>query len=154
MPFSSRSGSPLLHTYQCGLHCPGLFGGLWGCYQDHTRPGTAMCFHRNQPSIHSRTLRPLIEIILTKVPLALYLYIRINLSCLVCKLQKQLHFFELTSLETSSYIKDPTLLEVLTQQNITVNSQSVIPGSNTTTKTHLIPDGWSLWPDFNYNTLT
>ncbi|KAH8654679.1 hypothetical protein BGZ61DRAFT_572799 [Ilyonectria robusta] len=48
----------------------------------------------------------------------------------------------------------PTLLEVLTRRNVAVNSQSVVPGSNTTTETHLEPDGWSPWPDFNYDTLT
>jgi hypothetical protein len=48
----------------------------------------------------------------------------------------------------------PTLLEVLTRRNIAVNSQSVVPGPNTTTHTDMEPDGRLPWADFNYDTLT
>ncbi|RSL78973.1 hypothetical protein CDV31_017237 [Fusarium ambrosium] len=48
----------------------------------------------------------------------------------------------------------PTILEVLTRNNVSVNSDSVVPGANTTVRTDIRPEDWVPWRDFNYSTLT
>ncbi|RTE69803.1 hypothetical protein BHE90_015812 [Fusarium euwallaceae] len=48
----------------------------------------------------------------------------------------------------------PTILEVLTRNNVSVNSDSVVPGANTTVRTDIQPEDWVPWRDFNYSTLT
>ncbi|PCD21776.1 hypothetical protein AU210_015579 [Fusarium oxysporum f. sp. radicis-cucumerinum] len=48
----------------------------------------------------------------------------------------------------------PTILEVLTGRNVSINSDSVISGTNTTVRTNIQPDDWTPWRDFNYSTIT
>ncbi|KAG4274826.1 hypothetical protein FPRO04_14466 [Fusarium proliferatum] len=48
----------------------------------------------------------------------------------------------------------PTILEVLTGRNVSINSDSVNSGTNTTVRTNIQPDGWTQWRDFNYSTIT
>ncbi|KAF5658479.1 hypothetical protein FCIRC_12884 [Fusarium circinatum] len=48
----------------------------------------------------------------------------------------------------------PTLLEALTKRNVTVSSQAIVGGSNTTTETYIEPSGWRTWDEFNYDILT
>lgn len=48
----------------------------------------------------------------------------------------------------------PTVLEALTRNNVSVNSDSVIPGANTISRTVVRPEDWKPWHDFTYSTLT
>lgn len=48
----------------------------------------------------------------------------------------------------------PSILEALTQENVTLDSDSVSGGSNTTTAAEIRPENWNAWKDFNYATLT
>ncbi|ENH66584.1 hypothetical protein FOC1_g10000941 [Fusarium oxysporum f. sp. cubense race 1] len=48
----------------------------------------------------------------------------------------------------------PTILEVLTGRNVSINSDSVISGTNTTVRTNFQPEDWTPWRDFNYSTIT
>ncbi|KAM3548641.1 hypothetical protein MY1884_009091 [Beauveria asiatica] len=48
----------------------------------------------------------------------------------------------------------PSLLHVLTEPNVKVDSSLVAPGSNTTVNTYFVAEDWVPWPEFSYSTIT
>ncbi|KAH7459624.1 hypothetical protein FOMA001_g19918 [Fusarium oxysporum f. sp. matthiolae] len=57
-----------------------------------------------------------------------------------------------SSLSQKTLLKQ--ILEVLTGRNVSINSDSVISGTNTTVRTNIQPEDWTPWRDFNYSTIT